>query len=52
MSAARTSVACVVLLCVGTASARAAETIIDLPTALAAAKASGKPIFVYVFDST
>lgn len=38
-------------LMIGTSSASAAKPITDLPQALATAKAQGKPIFIYVFDS-
>ncbi len=42
-------IACVLML--GASVASAAKPITDLPKALAAAKAQGKPIFIYVFDS-
>ena len=45
----RTLVACGLMLFAGAASA--ADPITDLPKALAAAKAQGKPMFIYVFDS-
>ena len=45
----RTLVACGLMLFAGATSA--AEPITDLPKALAAAKAQGKPMFIYVFDS-
>ena len=45
----QTLVACGLILFVGVASA--AEPIPDLPKALAAAKAQGKLMFIYVFDS-
>ena len=45
----RTLVACGLMLFAGVASA--GEPITDLPKALAAAKAQGKPMFIYVFDS-
>jgi NDP-sugar pyrophosphorylase family protein len=43
----RTLVACGLMLFAGVASA--AEPITDLPKAMA--KAQGKPMFIYVFDS-
>ena len=42
-------IACGLML--GASAASAAKPIMDLPKALAAAKAQGKPIFIYVFDS-
>lgn len=45
----RALMACVLVLFAGATSA--AEPITDLPKALAAAKAQGKPVFIYVFDS-
>ena len=45
----RTLVACGLMLFAGVASV--AEPITDLPKALATAKAQGKPMFIYVFDS-
>ena len=45
----RTLVTCGLMLFAGAASA--AEPITDLPKAMAAAKAQGKPMFIYVFDS-
>ena len=42
-------IACGLMLGAGAASA--AEPITDLPKALVAAKAQGKPMFIYVFDS-
>ena len=45
----RTLVACGLMLFAGAASA--ADPITDLPKALAEAKAQGKPMFIYVFDS-
>ena len=45
----RTLVACGLMLFASAASA--AEPITDLPKALVAAKAQGKPMFIYVFDS-
>ncbi len=42
-------VACGLMLFAGVASA--GEPITDLPKALATAKAQGKPMFIYVFDS-
>ena len=42
-------IACGLML--GASATSAAEPITDLPKALAAAKAQGKPIFIYVFDS-
>ena len=38
-------------LMLGTSAASSAKPITDLPQALAKAKAQGKPIFIYVFDS-
>ena len=35
----------------GASAAGAAKPIMDLPQALTAAKAQGRPIFIYVFDS-
>ncbi len=45
----RTLIACGLMFFAGVASA--AEPITDFPKALAAAKAQGKPMFIYVFDS-
>ena len=45
----RTLVVCGLMLFASVASA--GEPITDLPKALAAAKARGKPMFIYVFDS-
>ena len=45
----RTLVACGLMLFAGAASA--AEPFTVLPKALVAAKAQGKPMFIYVFDS-
>ena len=45
----RTLVACGLMLFASAAAA--AEPITDLPKALAATKAQGKPMFIYVFDS-
>jgi len=45
----RTLVACGLMLFASAASA--AEPITDLLKALAATKAQGKPMFIYVFDS-
>ena len=45
----RTLVACGLMLFASAASA--AELITDLPKALAAARAQGKPMFIYLFDS-
>ena len=42
-------IACGLML--GASATSAAEPITDLPKALAAAKAQGKPMFIYVFDS-
>ena len=42
-------IACGLML--GASAASAAKPITDFPKALAAAKAQGKPIFIYVFDS-
>jgi hypothetical protein len=44
-----TLIACGLML--GASAASAAKPITDLPKALAATKAQGKPIFIYVFDS-
>ena len=49
MAQLRTLVACGLTLFAS--EAEAAKPITDLPKALAAAKAQGKPIFIYVFDS-
>ena len=38
-------------LSLGVSAAGAAKPITDLPKALAAARAQGKPMFIYVFDS-
>ena len=38
-------------LMLGASAAGAAKPITDLPKALAAAKAQGKPMFIYLFDS-
>ena len=45
----RTLFACGLVFCASVAEA--AKPITDLAEALAAAKAQGKPIFIYVFDS-
>ena len=45
----RTLIACGLMLFAGATSA--GELITDLPKALAVAKAQGKPMFIYVFDS-
>ena len=45
----RTLVACGLMLFAS--AALAGEPITDLPKALTAAKAQGKPMFIYVFDS-
>ena len=38
-------------LMLGVSAAGAVKPITDFPKALAAAKAQGRPIFIYVFDS-
>ena len=38
-------------LMLGASAASAAKPITDLPKALAAAEAQGRPVFIYVFDS-
>jgi hypothetical protein len=38
-------------LMLGASAASATKPITDFPKALATAKAQGKPIFIYVFDS-
>ena len=42
-------IACGLML--GASAALVGEPITDLPKALAAARAQGKPMFIYVFDS-
>ena len=42
-------IACGLML--GASAASAAKPITELPKALVAAKAQGKPMFIYVFDS-
>ena len=47
----RTLSGCAALLWLCVTGVRADEAVTNLPSSLAAAKQSGKPVFVYVFDS-